>query len=230
MRIRNPFTRRTIIITVTLACIASSLASCKTDDEPDWSTISNSEKDTTNVTPDTPATLFYESFNQLKGLGGNDGYYDNDAGAGVEIAQEDLLDASDLDNKTGWGDFVKVAVCNQCVRLATKKNNGSLTTPAITLNGKQATLTFNAAAQLDDNVTLYVEASDGAQLTYNGTTASKISVHLPASEQGKTVLANQTYSIQLSQAGASCRITFSTISSTTDKQRVFIDEIKIETK
>ena len=68
--------------------------------------------------------VFYESFNGLTGHGGNDGYFDNDEAAGVEVGAEDLLVADALDNKTGWGEFVKVAICDKCVRIATKKNNG----------------------------------------------------------------------------------------------------------
>ncbi|MGM9861057.1 MAG: hypothetical protein ACI30W_00530, partial [Muribaculaceae bacterium] len=108
-----------------------------------------------------PTTVFHESFDNLQGQGGNDGYFDNDVDAGVEVGAEDLLDATLLDNTEGWGEFVKVAICNKCVRIATKKNPGSLTTPAITLGGAEAVLTFNAAAQLTDVVTLNLEIVDG---------------------------------------------------------------------
>lgn len=84
--------------------------------------------------------LFYESFDGLNGQGGNDGYFDNDEAAGVEVGSEDLLSAETLYNKDGWGDFVKVAICNKCIRIATKKNSGAITTPAFTAKGN-ATLT-----------------------------------------------------------------------------------------
>ena len=45
--------------------------------------------------------VFYESFDGLVGQGGNDGYFDNDEAAGVEVGAEDLLVADALDNKTG---------------------------------------------------------------------------------------------------------------------------------
>ena len=35
--------------------------------------------------------LFYESFNSLDGQGGNDGYFDNNTEAGVEVGAEDLF-------------------------------------------------------------------------------------------------------------------------------------------
>ena len=97
--------------------------------------------------------LFYESFNSLDGQGGNDGYFDNNTEAGVEVGAEDLLSSEKLDNPEGWGEFVKVAICDKCVRIATKKNNGEITTPAFAVNGN-ATLTFNAAAQEGDIETL----------------------------------------------------------------------------
>ena len=49
--------------------------------------------------------MFYESFNGLAGQGGNDGYFDNDEAAGVEVGAEDLTSADNLDNKEGWGEF-----------------------------------------------------------------------------------------------------------------------------
>ncbi|MGN1262561.1 MAG: hypothetical protein ACI4TW_00860 [Prevotella sp.] len=171
--------------------------------------------------------VFYESFDKLDGLGGNDGYFDNDDDAGVEIAATDLTDASLLDNTEGWGDFTKVAVCNKCVRLATKKNNGEITTPEISLDGSDATLTFNAAAQLADAVTVYVEAIGGGTLTYNGVSDSKIGITLPLSATGETVLSASSYSVGITGVSASVRLKFSSISSSTDKQRFFLDEIKV---
>ena len=125
--------------------------------------------------------VFYESFNGLTGHGGNDGYFDNDEAAGVEVGAEDLLVADALDNKTGWGEFVKVAICDKCVRIATKKNNGELTTPAFAVDGA-ATLTFNAAAQLEDVVTLYVEVVGEGKLIYGEVTDQKIAISAQKSD------------------------------------------------
>ena len=170
--------------------------------------------------------VFYESFNGLAGQGGNDGYFDNDEAAGVEVGAKDLESAELLDNKEGWGDFVKVAICNGCVRIATKKNNGELTTPAFAVDGA-ATLTFNAAAQLEDVVTLYIEVVGEGKLTYGEQTAQKIAISLPASTAGETKLANQNYSIAISDAKGDIQLKFSTVSSSTDKQRAYLDEIKV---
>ena len=170
--------------------------------------------------------LFYESFNGLNGQGGNDGYFDNDVTAGVEVGAEDLLSAENLDNTEGWGDFVKVAICNKCVRIATKKNNGSITTPAFAVNG-HATLSFNAAAQLADVVTLYVEVVGEGKLTYQDQTDRQIAINLPMSEAGVTSLAAQPYSVKISETSGDISIKFSTISSSDSKQRAYLDEIKV---
>ncbi|MGM9776879.1 MAG: hypothetical protein ACI3ZD_00880 [Prevotella sp.] len=172
------------------------------------------------------SVLFYESFNGLTGQGGNDGYFDNDADAGVEVGAEDLTSAEALDNKDGWGDFVKVAICNKCVRIATKKNSGEITTPAFAVDGV-ATLTFNAAAQLGDDVTLYLEVVGNGKLTYDKQSAQKIEIKLPASEAGKTSLAAQQYSVAISGASGNISLKFSTISSSDSKQRAYLDEIKV---
>lgn len=170
--------------------------------------------------------LFYESFNGLTGQGGNDGYFDNDADAGVEVGAEDLTSAETLDNKEGWGDFVKVAICDKCVRIATKKNSGEITTPAFAVEGA-ATLTFNAAAQLADVVTLYVEVIGEGKLTYGDQSAQKIAINLPESVAGETSLANQSYTVAISEATGNISLKFSTVSTSDSKQRAYLDEFKV---
>ncbi|MGN0223480.1 MAG: hypothetical protein ACI4AM_05590 [Muribaculaceae bacterium] len=173
--------------------------------------------------------VFYESFNNLKGNGGNDGYFDNSADGTVEVGAEDLTDATLLDNQEGWGDFVKVAICNQCVRIATKKNPGSITTPAFALNGEAATLTFNAAAQLADVTTLHIELIGEGNLQYGEQSGTLISIELPETVEGETVLANQQYAVTITGVAADCQIRFYTESSSAAKQRAYIDEIKVTT-
>ena len=173
--------------------------------------------------------VFYESFNNLNGQGGNDGYFDNSADGTVEVGAEDLLDSSLLDNTTGWGDFVKVAICDQCIRIATKKNSGSITTPSFSLNGQSAKLTFNAAAQLGDVVTLNIELIGTGTLQYKDLSGSTISIQLPESVEGETVLANQQYEVTISDVADQCQIRFFTESSSTSKQRAYLDEFKVVT-
>ena len=170
--------------------------------------------------------LFYESFDSLNGQGGNDGYFDNDEAAGVEVGAEDLLSAEILDNKDGWGDFVKVAICNKCIRIATKKNSGAITTPAFTAKGN-ATLTFNAAAQLGDEVTLLIEVIGEGQLTYGDQTAQQIAISLPVSVAGETSLTGQSYTVAITEATGDISLKFSTVSTSDSKQRAYLDEFKV---
>lgn len=170
--------------------------------------------------------LFYESFDGLNGQGGNDGYFDNDEAAGVEVGAEDLLSAEILDNKDGWGDFVKVAICNKCIRIATKKNSGAITTPAFTAKGN-ATLTFNAAAQLGDEVTLLIEVIGEGQLTYGDQTAQQIAISLPVSVAGETSLTGQSYTVAITEATGDISLKFSTVSTSDSKQRAYLDEFKV---
>lgn len=173
--------------------------------------------------------VFYESFNNLQGNGGNDGYFDNSADGTVEVGAEDLVDASLLDNTEGWGDFIKVAICNQCVRIATKKNSGAITTPAFTLTGEAATLSFNAAAQLGDATTLHVQLIGEGSLQFAEQSGSTIDIELPATVEGETVLANQLYEIQINGLNGEGQIKFYTESSSSAKQRAYLDEIKVTT-
>lgn len=55
-------------------------------------------------------------------------------------------------------------------------------------------------------------------------TAQKIAIQLPASEAGVTSLAAQQYSVAISDAKGDISLKFSTISSSADKQRAYLDE------
>ena len=114
------------------------------------------------------------------------------------------------------------------MRIATKKNPGSLTTPAITLGGAEATLSFNAAAQLEDVVTLNIEVVDAAgTLTYGEQTGSAIAIELPMSVAGETVLADQQYAVAISGVADACQLRFFTESSSEARQRAYLDEITV---
>lgn len=180
-------------------------------------------------------TVFYESFDKINDKGGNDGHTDNylgeDGVTQIDIASFDIDEtnyADYLDNGTmaGWV-FEKVAACDRCVRLGTKKNSGSITTPAAGLAGS-GTLTFNAFAQSGDKVTVYVEIINGGELTYNGETAGKIAIPLPeTTEPAEKPLAECGYAVGISNAAAASQIVFSCVSSKDDKQRFFLDEIRV---
>ena len=99
--------------------------------------------------------------------------------------------------------------------------------PLHAILSQSATTLKNAAAQLEDVVTLYVEVVGEGKLTYGEQTAQKISISLPASTAGETKLADQNYSIAISDAKGDIQLKFSTVSTKDDKQRAYLDEIKV---
>ena len=99
--------------------------------------------------------------------------------------------------------------------------------PLHAILSQSATTLKNAAAQLEDVVTLYVEVVGEGKLTYGEQTAQKISISLPASTAGETKLADQNYSIAISDAKGDIQLKFSTVSSSESKQRAYLDEIKV---
>jgi len=103
-------------------------------------------------TPTPGETVFYESFNQCSGTGGNDGKW---SGSIASVAF--------LTDKDGWessGD--KAYGADQCAKFGTATVSGSTTTPAFTLNGA-ATMTFRAGAwdAKVDGIILNLSATGG---------------------------------------------------------------------
>ena len=58
-------------------------------------------------------------------------------------------------------------------------------------------------------------------------TDQKIAISLPASTAGETKLADQNYSIAISDVKGDIQLKFSTVSSSESKQRAYLDEIKV---
>jgi len=100
--------------------------------------------------PQSGDTIFYESFNQCKGTGGNDGKWSENIAVG----------AFNTDNE-GWSNTYAYGA-NKCARFGRTSNVGVATTPAIALDGT-ATLTFKAGAwDADkDGTTLSLSIEDG---------------------------------------------------------------------
>ncbi len=107
------------------------------------------------VTP-TGDYLFYESFNNCDGKGGND---DNWLGS---IANKSMDLKTDPDNK-GWSAENGAYVADKCAKFGTGSKDGIAVTPAFTVNGT-ATLTFKAAAwnAVKDGTTLKLSVSNGS--------------------------------------------------------------------
>lgn len=96
---------------------------------------SKSTTPTPEPTPAPEGMLFYESFDQCAGKGGNDGLWSGKAANGTFLPDNEGWEA--YDDKAFGGD--------KCAKFGTSSVNGYATTPAFTLNGT-TTLTFKAGA------------------------------------------------------------------------------------
>ena len=148
--------------------------------------------------PTPEGTIFYESFDQCNGKGGNDGSWENITITSNLIADNEGWEASD-DKAYG---------ASKCARFGTGKVSGSATTPAFTLTGG-AVLTFKAGAWNGTN--------DGTTLTLSaeGGTVSPESVMM-------TKGAFSDYTVNVIGTG-SMTLTFTSL-----KGRFFLDEVKVE--
>ena len=110
------------------------------------------EGDDPVVTP-TGDYLFYESFNECSGKGGNDGEWSGS-----------IANASFKPDNEGWEGNGSGA--KQCAKFGTGKKKGTATTPGIKFSVNETTLTFKAAAWSEETTTLTLSA-EGSTLTIN---------------------------------------------------------------
>ena len=148
------------------------------------------------VTP-TGDCLFYESFDKCNGKGGNDGEW---SGSGIAIG-------SFTPDNEGWEGMSKYGA-NQCIKLGTGKENGTVTTPSISFTANETVLAFKAAAWGDESTTLTI-SYEGSSLTINPDTV--------------TLSNNEwtTHTIKITGTGAS-RIVL-----TPSNNRFFLDELQV---
>jgi len=105
------------------------------------------ENNTTNDYTLPQSYLFYESFDQCKGNGGNDGRFNaNTSGAPV------------YDN-IGWSSTSSLQA-DRCARYGSTMMDGQATTPEININGEYS-LWFKAAPYAGDGTNLTVEVAQG---------------------------------------------------------------------
>ena len=148
-------------------------------------------------------TIFYESFNDSKGTGGNDDKWSGD------IATSEAY----VDNK-GWeGENVHGA--NKCIKLGSGKAKGYITTPTLSSLSGKATLTFKAAAWDGSN-----EQTDLILSITGGGTLDKTSVTI-------TKGAWQDYEVTIHNGASATQITFA--GKNASNSRFFLDEVKITT-
>lgn len=156
---------------------------------------------------DPNALVFYESFNQNKGTGGNNDIWSN-------ISQKPTL----IYDNSGWTDD-NGSGADKCAIFGTASAQGSATTPAIDLSGDKYILTFKAGAWnvKDEETTIDVIISDGT-LTYNGTENSSQTITM-------TKAAWTDYTMTIAGATNSATITFT--AKVASNNRFFLDEVKI---
>lgn len=156
---------------------------------------------------DPNGPVFYESFDQTSGKGGNDGIWSN-----ISTSTNLIYDIS------GWT-VVKEYGANKCARFGSSDAKGSATTPAINLSGDKYVLTFKAAAwnATDEKTTIDVKISNGT-LTYQGLASSTQTITM---EKG----AWTDYTMTISGATDNTKITFT--AKSTSNNRFFLDEVKI---
>ena len=112
----------------------------------------SSSGDDPAVTP-TGDYLFYESFNNCGGKGGNDNQWSGT-----------IANATFTPDNTGWSGTSYGA--DQCARFGASKKSGKATTPSINFSANETTLTFKAAAWGDESTTLKL-SYDGSKLVFN---------------------------------------------------------------
>ena len=102
--------------------------------------------------PSPGESLFYESFNDCDGTGGNDGLWSG------SIAQGTFSP-----DNGGWSSSSRFGA-DRCAKFGSSKNLGEVTTPSFTVNGT-ATFTFRAAPWASDGTLLTLSASNGATIS-----------------------------------------------------------------
>lgn len=102
--------------------------------------------------PSPGESLFYESFNDCDGTGGNDDLWSGNVAQGTFSP-----------DNGGWSSSSSFGA-NQCAKFGSNKNQGKVTTPSFTVNGT-ATFTFRAAPWASDGTLLTLSVSSGATIS-----------------------------------------------------------------
>jgi len=152
---------------------------------------------------DTPSGdyLFYESFDQCNGSGGNDGQWSGTIASATFYA-----------DNNGWEGEKKYGA-KKCAKFGSSKVLGTATTPEINITG-ESTLTFKAAPWSGESNFMRVELADG----YSGVTLSQ-----EVFDTMNTGAWND-YEVTLTGSGIVKLIFWS------NQKRFFLDEVKIVRK
>ena len=153
------------------------------------------------------SVIFYESFDENDGTGGNDGKWKD------KIAENTLK----LDN-TEWT-CVNESGAQKCAKFGTTKKKGLATTPSIDLSAGDAVLAFKAGAWNGNNEkTSIIVSVDNGKLAYNGKVASEQTITLKKGEFSD-------YTMTISGGTSSTKITFTAIQD--NNNRFFLDEVMV---
>lgn len=143
--------------------------------------------------------VFYESFDQNAGTGGNDGQWSGNVASISNVTYDN----------NGWvGSNIYGA--DKCIKLGASSKMGSITTPAISLTGN-GTLTFKAGAWSGDKLTISLSIANGGELSMTTIDLSNASF--------------MDYTVEITNATANSTITFS--ANVASKNRFFLDEVKV---
>lgn len=143
--------------------------------------------------------VFYESFDQNAGTGGNDGQWSGNVASSTKVTYDN----------NGWVG-TKVYGADKCIKLGTGSAQGSITTPAISLTGN-GTLTFKAGTWSGDKSTISLSIANGGELSM--TTIDLLNASF------------MDYTVEITNATANSTITFS--ANVASKNRFFLDEVKV---
>lgn len=154
-------------------------------------------------------SLFYESFDNANGTGGNDGEFNSGA---------TTWDSSITDNP-GWKLSGYAYLTKQCVRVGKSKDGlSSLTSPAISVKG-DATLTFKAGAWKGKKTVGAVEVTvSNGLLSYNGKEAKTQPINIPDGAWGD---------FEMSIKGATDGLTLKFANVNASGNMFYLDEVKI---
>ena len=153
------------------------------------------------------SVIFYESFDENDGTGGNDGKWkDNIA---TNVLKSDNL---------GWT-WIKGTGASKCAKFGQGSKKGVATTPSIDLSAGDAVLAFKAGAWNGTNEkTSIIVSVDNGKLAYNGKVASEQTITLKKGEFSD-------YTMTISGGTSSTKITFTAIQD--NYNRFFLDEVMV---
>ena len=153
------------------------------------------------------SVIFYESFDENDGTGGNDGKWkDNIA---TNVLKSDNL---------GWT-CVNESGAQKCAKFGKSKEKGLATTPSIDLSAGDAVLAFKAGAwNIDNEKTSIIVSVDNGKLAYNGKVASDQTITLKKGEFSD-------YTMTISGGTSATKITFTAIQD--KNNRFFLDEVMV---